>query len=156
MSVVKTIDSQEIKRLRAARRRLVKEFRARAAKPAMDIDFFASGLPDEEAFYELWQHVQKLPIRNDLSPTAACDALNDVIITRNKYDLGVRSQPLRRTRLARDLTAFARKQTTHQIISPLDRSAADLRRGPSVLIALWTGAKAAGGWRKIRTQRVSL
>jgi hypothetical protein len=143
MSVIKTIDSQEIKQLRTARRGLVKDFRALGARLAANIDFFASGLPDEEALYELWRHVQKLPRGRGLGHAAACDALNEVIIARNKYDQEVRSQPLRHIRLARDLAAFARKQTTHQITALLDRRAADLQRGPSVLVALWNGAKAA-------------
>ena len=139
-----TIKDQQIKRLQAARHGLAEEFRAHGIKPARDLDFFASELPDEEALYGLWRHMQELAVRRSGSATAACDALNDVIIAREDYDLEARRQPSRQTRLARDLMAFARKQATCEIIALLDRRVADPQRGPPVLVALWKGGVAAG------------
>jgi hypothetical protein len=110
----------------------------------MDLGFLASGLPDEEALYGLWQYVRELPLRPGLSSAAACHTLNDVIVALVNYDLGVRSQPSRLIRFVRDLSAFARKQTTVEMIALLERRVADPQRGPAVLVALWKGGKAAG------------
>jgi hypothetical protein len=144
LSVTHTIKYQQIKRLQATRHGLAEEFRAHGIKPARDLDFFASELPDEEALYGLWRHIQELAVQRIGSATAACDALDDVIIARENYDLEARRQPSRQARLARDLTAFARKPTTCEIIALLEGRVADPQRGPPVLVALWKGGVAAG------------
>ena len=144
MSVMHTIKYQQIKRHQAATQGIAEEFRAHGIKPARDLDFFVSELPDEEAFYGLRRHMQELAVQRRGSATAACDALNDVIIAREGYDLEARRLPSRQIRLARDLMAFARKQTTCEIIALLDGRVADPQRGPPVLVAQWSGSVAAG------------
>ena len=143
LSVTHTIKDQQIKRLQAARHGLAEEFRAHGIKPARDLDFFASELPDEEALYGLWRHMQELAVQRIGNATAGYDALNDVIIARENYDLEARRQPSRQARLARDLMAFARKPATCEIIALLDGRVADPQRGPPVLVALWNGGVAA-------------
>ena len=100
--------------------------------------------PMRRHLYGLRRHMQELAVQRSGSATAACDALNDVIIAREDYDLEARRQPSRQTRLARDLMAFARKQATCEIIALLDGRVADPQRGPPVLVALWNGGVAAG------------
>jgi hypothetical protein len=99
VSVTHTIKYQQIKRFQAARHGLAEEFRAHGIKPARDLDFFASELPDEEALYGLWRHMQELAVRRSDSATAAYDALNDVIFARDDYDLEARRLPSRQIRL---------------------------------------------------------
>ena len=134
------IEDFEIKRDRAARQRLAEAFGGFGIKPAVDLDFFASELPDEEALHGLWEHLQELARRRGHSPAEACDALNQIIRAREIYDREVRQQPARRARLNRDLAAIAKVHQAKKILRLLDRRRADPTRGPALLVALWEGA----------------
>jgi hypothetical protein len=140
---MRTIGDPEIKRHRAARQGLVEDFRAYGIKLAVDLDFFASGLPDEEALHGLWEHVQELAKRSRRNPAAACDALNHLMRARDAYDLEVRNQGSAQIHLNRDLAAIGKARRPCEIIALLDRRLADPQRGPALLVALWQGAVAA-------------
>ena len=117
-----TIKHQQIKRLQTARlyaRGGVIE--PSVTNPATDLDFFASELPDEEALYGLRVHLRELAHGAAASAKAAYDALNDVIIARENYDLEARRQPSP-GRLASLATSWLsrRKRATCEIIALLD------------------------------------
>jgi hypothetical protein len=137
---MQTIEELEIKRHRAARQRLAQEFRGFGTTPAVDLDFFACELPDEDALYGLWEHLQELAGRSGRSPAEACDALNQIIRAREIYDREVRQHPARQIRLNRDLAAIAKLRQASEILHLLDRRRADPTRGPALLVALWEGA----------------